>query len=862
MNWHAVAFENILNEVRSTTKGLSGEEAALRLETNGPNELEEKKRKSPLMIFLAQFKDFMILALLFAAIISGVIGEMTDTLIILIIVLLNAIIGFVQEYRAEKAMQMLKKMAAIQATVQREGIVLKLPAADLVIGDVVLLDAGNAVPADLRILEAHSLRIDESALTGEALAVDKSSEKIEGENIPLGDRLNMAYKSTLVTNGRGLAVVVATGMNTEIGKIARLLQEGEMSTPLQRRMADFGKRLSLIILGICIILFGVGLLRGEEPLNMLLLSISLAVAAIPEALPALITIALALGAKHLVQQNALIRKLPAVEALGSVSFICSDKTGTLTMNKMKVVQVQEEPTADSHFPLSPLRMSMALNHDVRFSKGEEAIGDSTELALVEYMMEENGRNIFNELSASFPRVAELPFDADRKCMSSVHVFKDRYVVFTKGAIESIARCLADQKNAEKLFSLNEEWAAKGLRVLAFAYKYIDILPDTISIETLEKDLVFTGLAGMIDPPRPEAKAAIEECITAGIKPVMITGDHPATALSIAKEVGIWNGKGYCVSGVELEQMSEDDLQEKVEHISVYARVSPEQKIRIVKALQSKGHSVSMTGDGVNDAPSLRAADIGVAMGINGTDVSKEAADMILLDDNFATIVKAVREGRRIYDNIRKFVKYIMTCNGAEIWTIFLAPLAGLPIPLLPIHILWINLVTDGLPGLALANEKAEEDVMRRPPSKSNESLFSGGVSFHILWVGLLMAGVTLATQQWAVTNQLAHWQTMVFTILSLSQLGHVLAIRSDKTFLYMQGIFSNRMLIGAIAITVVLQMMIIYLPFANEIFKTQPLTLKELLICIGMSAVVFHAVELEKWIKRKMVKRNVYFSSR
>jgi Ca2+-transporting ATPase len=862
MNWHANAFEDILEEVRSTTKGLSGEEAALRLETNGPNELEEKKRKSPLMIFLAQFKDFMILALLFAAIISGVIGEMTDTLIILIIVLLNAIIGFVQEYRAEKAMQMLKKMAAIQATVQREGIVLKLPAADLVIGDVVLLDAGNAVPADLRILEAHSLRIDESALTGEALAVDKSSEKIEGENIPLGDRLNMAYKSTLVTNGRGLAVVVATGMNTEIGKIARLLQEGEMSTPLQRRMADFGKRLSLIILGICIILFGVGLLRGEEPLNMLLLSISLAVAAIPEALPALITIALALGAKHLVQQNALIRKLPAVEALGSVSFICSDKTGTLTMNKMKVVQVQEEPTADSHFPLSPLRMSMALNHDVRFSKGEEAIGDSTELALVEYMMEENGRNTFNELSASFPRVAELPFDADRKCMSSVHVFKDRYVVFTKGAIESIARCLADQKNAEKLFSLNEEWAAKGLRVLAFAYKYIDILPDTISIETLEKDLVFTGLAGMIDPPRPEAKAAIEECITAGIKPVMITGDHPATALSIAKEVGIWNGKGYCVSGVELEQMSEDDLQEKVEHISVYARVSPEQKIRIVKALQSKGHSVSMTGDGVNDAPSLRAADIGVAMGINGTDVSKEAADMILLDDNFATIVKAVREGRRIYDNIRKFVKYIMTCNGAEIWTIFLAPLAGLPIPLLPIHILWINLVTDGLPGLALASEKAEEDVMRRPPSKSDESLFSGGVSFHILWVGLLMAGVTLATQQWAVTNQLAHWQTMVFTILSLSQLGHVLAIRSDKTFLYMQGIFSNRMLIGAIAITVVLQMMIIYLPFANEIFKTQPLTLKELLICIGMSAVVFHAVELEKWIKRKMVKRNVYFSSR
>ncbi len=860
MNWHANAFEDILEEVRSTTKGLSGEEAALRLETNGPNELEEKKRKSPLMIFLAQFKDFMILALLFAAIISGVIGEMTDTLIILIIVLLNAIIGFVQEYRAEKAMQMLKKMAAIQATVQREGTVLKLPSADLVIGDVVLLDAGNAVPADLRILEAHSLRIDESALTGEALAVDKSSEIIETENIPLGDRLNMAYKSTLVTNGRGLAVVVATGMNTDIGKIARLLQEGEMSTPLQRRMADFGKRLSLIILGICIILFGVGLLRGEAPLDMLLLSISLAVAAIPEALPALITIALALGAKHLVQQNALIRKLPAVEALGSVSFICTDKTGTLTMNKMKVVQVQEETIADHHFPLSPLRMAMALNHDVRFSKGEEAIGDSTELALVEFVMEEKGRSAFNELSASFPRVAELPFDADRKCMSSVHAFKDRYVVFTKGAIESVARCLCDQKNAEKLFSLNEEWAAKGLRVLAFAYKYIDVLPDPVSIEALEKDLVFTGLAGMIDPPRPEAKAAIGECKTAGIKPVMITGDHPATALSIAKEVGIWNGKGYCVTGAELEQMSEDDLQEKVEHISVYARVSPEQKIRIVKALQSKGHSVSMTGDGVNDAPSLRAADIGVAMGINGTDVSKEAADMILLDDNFATIVKAVREGRRIYDNIRKFVKYIMTCNGAEIWTIFLAPLVGLPIPLLPIHILWINLVTDGLPGLALANEKAEEDVMRRPPSKSDESLFAGGVAFHILWVGLLMAGVTLATQQWAVTNQLAHWQTMVFTILSLSQLGHVLAIRSDKTFLYMQGIFSNRLLIGAIAITVVLQLMIIYLPFANEIFKTQPLTRKELLICIGMSAVVFHAVEMEKWIKRNLAKRSAKIS--
>lgn len=837
--------------------GLTREKAALNLAEFGLNELQEKKKKPAWLLFLAQFSDFMILVLLAAAIIAGIAGDITDTIIILIIVVLNAIVGFVQEYKAEKAMEALKKIAAFQAQVIRNGETFTISAAELVPGDLVLLEAGNVVSADIRLIETHSLRIDEAALTGESVPAEKTDKVLTEEDLPIGDRLNLAFKSTLITNGRAKGVVIATGMLTEIGLIAKMLQQSESVTPLQKRMSDFGKKLSYIILLICILLFVVGLLRGEKPLNMLLISISLAVAAIPEALPALITIALARGASRLVRKNALVRKLPAVETLGSVTYICSDKTGTLTQNKMKVVEAEEAPGGIKLLDNIPLLYcSIALNNDVKPTGENGLLGDPTEIALVNYFNEKYSSETLLKLQEQLPRVAELPFDSDRKCMTTVHRYGQQFLVVSKGAIESITESLSDQVNTSGIHKKANGWANNGIRVIGFGYKIVEELPEPFSYESVEKDLLFAGLAGMIDPPREEVKQAIEECKTAGIHPVMITGDHPATAAAIARQIGVLTDKDLLITGKELQQLDFDVFESKVEKIRVYARVSPEQKLKIVKALQAKNHFVSMTGDGVNDAPSLKSANIGVAMGITGTDVSKEAADMILLDDNFTTIVKAVKEGRRIYDNIRKFVKYIMTCNGAEIWTLFMAPLLGLPIPLLPIHILWINLVTDGLPGLALAGEKAERDIMKRPPRKTNESLFAEGIGYHILWVGLLMAGVTLGTQAWALQNGDTHWQTMVFTVLSLSQLGHVLAIRSDRVFLYKQGLFSNLPMLGAILLTFLLQLAVIYLPFANSVLKTQPLTFNELVICLAVSAIVFHAVELEKWIKYKLKVRN------
>lgn len=858
MNWHCIDINKVLDITGSSMNGLTVEQAALKLAEYGPNELEEKKKKPAWLLFLFQFTDFMILVLIAAAIIAGIAGDLTDTIIILVIVILNAIVGFIQEYRAEKAMEALKKIAAFQANVLRNGKPYTVNASELVPGDLVLLETGNVVPADIRLIETHSLQIDEAALTGESVPAEKSEKLLEDSSLPVGDRFNMAFKSTLVTYGRGKGIVIATGMLTEIGLIARMLQKEEAVTPLQRRMSDFGKKLSYIILFICILLFVIGLLRGEKPLSMLLISISLAVAAIPEALPALITIALARGARRLVKKNVLVRKLPAVETLGSVTYICSDKTGTLTQNKMKVTDV-EATTNDEKLvgEIPVLYCAVALNNDVRVTADNKLLGDPTEIALVQDFIIRYSTDVLKQLQHQLSRVAELPFDSDRKCMTTVHSYGQEYLVISKGAVESITDSLQTGINTSPIHVKANEWAANGIRVIAFGYKVIKSLPDPFSYESVENDLAFAGMIGMIDPPREEVKSAIEECKSAGINTVMITGDHPVTAAAIAKQIGILTKKDLVLTGKELQQMDQEEFEEKVESIRVYARVSPEQKLNIVKALQAKNHFVSMTGDGVNDAPSLKSANIGVAMGITGTDVSKEAAHMILLDDNFATIVKAVKEGRRIYDNIRKFVKYIMTCNGAEIWTLFMAPLLGLPIPLLPIHILWINLVTDGLPGLALASEKAEKDIMKRPPRKTTESLFAEGIGYHIVWVGLLMAGVTLGTQAWAMENNNTHWQTMVFTVLSLSQLGHVLAIRSDREFLYRQGLHSNLPLLGAIVLTFLLQMAVIYLPFANEVFKTQPLTLNELLICVGLSAVVFHAVEAEKWIKQRLYLRKV-----
>jgi len=849
VDWHALHIDKVFELTGSSPRGISSGEALERLKEYGPNSLIEKKKKSPWVIFLHQFKDFMIIVLMAAAIISGFIGDITDTIIIITIILLNAIIGFIQEYRAEKAMEALKKMATVRAMVQRDGKPVNILSEELVPGDLVLLESGNVVPADLRLMDSQGLLVNESALTGESLASSKNAEIITGQEIPLGDRLNMAYKSTLVNNGRGSGIVVSTGMKTEIGRIANLLQEDDTQTPLKKRMADFGKKLSFIILFICFLLFGIGLIRGEEPLQMLMISISLAVAAIPEALPALITIALAMGAKRLMVKNALIRKLPAVETLGSISYICSDKTGTLTLNRMKVVKMEEAPaTTLLEGNITPFLAGLALNNDVKQTASGELHGDPTEIALVE-AVKEKLQDHFYKVSGQFPRVAELPFDSDRKCMTTVHRYGEQFLVLSKGAVESIVKNLAASEDIQGLEKHSLEWAGRGIRVIAFGYSIIDEIPKPFSYESVEKDLHISGIAGMIDPPREEITSSIAECKTAGIKPVMITGDHPATAIAIARDIGMYGQDDLAITGPELQRMDDHEFSAKVEHISVYARVSPEQKLRIVRALQARHHFVSMTGDGVNDAPSLKAADIGVAMGINGTDVSKEAADMILLDDNFATIVKAVREGRRIYDNIRKFVKYILTCNGAEMLTIFIAPLIGLPMPLLPIQILWINLVTDGLPGLALASEKAEKDIMQRPPRPSGESLFSGGISAHIIWVGMLMAGITLSIEAFALHLQSAHWQTMVFTVLSLSQLGHVLAIRSEKEFLFRQGVFSNIPLLSAVFLTFILQMTVIYLPAANAAFKTQPLTWNELIISLLASAVLFHAVELEKWVK-------------
>ena len=853
MAFYQQPIEQLFKAIESQKEGLTDSEAEKRINEFGPNALQEKKKKPAWVLFLAQFKDFMILILAAAAVISGIVGDLTDTVIILVIIVLNAVLGFVQEYRAEKAMDSLKKLTETQTKVIRDGQAVTLPSKSLVPGDVILLEAGNMVPADIRLIETFSFKIDESSLTGESVAIDKSSGAIASENLSPGDQVNMAFKGTLVTNGRATGLVIGTGMKTEIGKIAGLLQEAPPVTPLQQRMARFGKVISYLILAICALLFVAGWARGEDVYQVLLLSVSLAVAAIPEALPALITIALSLGAGRLAKKNALIRKLPAVESLGSVTYICTDKTGTLTQNKMTVVDVASHPQNPISPEISNLQLGMALCHDVLLDKKGKPEGEATELALVEHLLGEIDTDRYHQISRKFPRIGEIPFDSERKRMSTLHQFGDQVLVLCKGASESLCEIIKDRSLAEKLAVSAEDWASKGERVLAFAGKVIADLPAESEWKNLEADLDYFGKTGMIDPPREAVKGSIQECRAAGIRPVMITGDHPATAKAIADEVGIWKKGDLLLTGAELAKLDGAEFANQVEKVSVYARVAPEQKLRIVQALQAKGHFAAMTGDGVNDAPSLKAATIGVAMGIAGTDVSKEAAHLILLDDNFSTIVRAVKEGRRIYDNIRKFVKYIMTCNGAEIWVIALAPFLGFPNPLLPVHILWINLVTDGLPALALAGEKPEKDLMKRPPRPPKQSLFAEGVGYHIVWVGMLMAGITLFTQYWAIKHDW-HWQTMVFSVLSFSQLAHVMAIRSDRTFLYRQGFLSNKPLLYSVGFTMILQLGVIYLPWLNEIFRTQPLNLIELAFCAGMALIVFHAVETEKWIKRLVTK--------
>ena len=848
--WYKLTKEAVLMQLGSAATGLNGSKIPSLQQQHGLNSIAAAKQKSKWAIFVSQFKDVMIVILVVAAVISFGVGERVDAYVILAIIFGNALIGYFQENNAEESVRMLQKMTAQNAMVIRDGNPTKIETKELVPGDIILLEAGDIVPADARLLEVSLLRTEEAALTGESHSVEKIAVSIDKESLLPGDQYNMVFKSTIVSNGSAKAVVTSTGMNTEIGKIAELLEVQDQKTPLQKRLAVFSKQLAAIVIIICLAVFGFGLWRGEPPFMMFLTALSLAVAALPEALPAVITISLAQGAKRMVKQKALVRVLPAVETLGSVTYICSDKTGTLTQNVMTVEKVEAVEGKEDL-----LHAAMMLTNEVRFSdKG--ILGDSTETALVHYTMDQGLSR--EEMEKEKPLLEKLPFDSDRMRMSTLHQYGDQWILLTKGAPAKVAEILSDDdQQKQKWLEVNREWAAEGLRVLFFSYKIFDKKPSEVTA-ALESDMAFLGIAAMIDPPREEVIEAIRECKNAGIKSVMITGDQPLTAYAIAERLQLVDkaAKGT-MTGAELEKLSEEEYRKTVQEIAVYARVSPSQKMKIVKTLQNNGQYVAMTGDGVNDAPSLKQANIGVAMGITGTDVSKEAADLILLDDNFATIVKAVREGRRIYENIKKFILYILSCNIAEILTIVFAPVFGLATPLLPIHILWINLVTDGLPGIALASEPAEEGVMQRPPRSPNEKLFAGGMIPRILGAGVIMALAAILVQMWTAKQgyEVETQQTMVFTTLCFVQLSNALSVRFSFHSILTDKLFTNWKLWGAIALTVGLQFMLVYIPALQPIFNTTALDASAMgVIGIAVLCSVL-AIELLKFVHHSFGKK-------
>ncbi len=914
--------------------GLSEGEAQARLAQYGPNELTGTGIKSVWTILWEQLTSIMVVVLIIAAGISAALGlvevfhkhvvwseELTDAIAIAVIVILNAILGVHQEYRAEKAMAALKKLAVPKVKVRRDRQVREIPSTQAVPGDVLLLEAGNLVPADCRLVEAANLRIQEAALTGESEPVEKVVRSLPDRALPLGDRVNMAYMGTVVTYGRGTGLICETGMSTELGSIAGMIQSVQRdATPLQKRLDQLGKWLAVAALALVGIIFVQGLIRGGTGLQnlkeMFLIAVSMAVAAVPEGLPAVVTIALALGAQRMLKRRALIRKLLAVETLGSVTVICSDKTGTLTENRMTVTVLDvaghrldliehlkaREAVMDGSSSTEVLReqpamalllAGAALCNDATLTESEResgrahALGDPTEGALVvaaAHMGLWKG-----ELEAVLPRRDELPFDSDRKRMTTVHELPESggmlpdvlgglrgfagksgpaRIGFTKGAVDALVLacdtvlvnsevCRLDDAMRGRIAASNDELARSGMRVLGVAARSVS--SDEPAGPGLESGMTFVGLVGMIDPPRAEVKNAVATCKSAGIRPIMITGDHPLTAIEIARQLNIADSGSRVLTGSELDHYSVEDLEAVVEDVPVYARVSPEHKLKIVQALQNRGHVAAMTGDGVNDAPALKKADIGVAMGITGTDVAKEASDMVLQDDNFATIVAAVEEGRTIYDNIRKFIKYLLSCNSGELWVMLLSPVLGLPLPLLPLQILWMNLVTDGLPALALGLEPAERNIMRRPPNRTTESVFAGGVGWMIIWAGALMGAVSLALGwgEWQALAEAAasyreqYYRTMVFTSMTLTQMGMVLAMRSHRDSIFRIGLMSNGWLVGAVLLTFVLQLLLVYVGPLQRLFNTVALSASDLGVCLLLSTSVFWAIELEKWLRRR-----------
>ncbi len=902
--WYQLETEATLNELGTTIQnGLTSDEAARRLEQYGPNELVEKGAKSPLAIFLEQFKDIMVIILIVAALASAVLGEIEEVIIIMAIVALNAIIGFSQEYRAEQAIAALKKLAVPSVSAIRDGRLSEISARLLVPGDIVKLETGDLIPADGRVVESVNLRVEEAALTGESEPISKRTGALaarDGHAPPLGDRRNMVYMGTAVAYGRGMAVITETGMQTELGNIAELIQGvQEDQTPLQRRLAHLGKVLGYAAIVIIIIVVGLGLLRGEEFSDLFLVGVSLAVAAVPEGLPAVVAITLALGAQRMLKRNALIRRLPAVETLGSVTVICSDKTGTLTQNRMTVTvldvagqmremesligsspliynAVLKEESAPEERALDLLLIAGALCNDATIqleSNGDKrTVGDPTEGALV--VAADELKHTKQELEARWPRVAEVPFTSERKRMTTIHASPPEdaydhapwgqvpYVAFCKGAADGLLEISAtywtgnetlplDDDARRRILDANANTAQSGQRVLGLAFRGMPELIDTEDESAVESDMTFIGLVSMIDPARPEVKSAVDKARQAGIQSIMITGDHPLTAQYIARDLAITDGD-YHLTGHDLSQMSAEELRRVVHEVPVYARVSPEHKLNIVEALQSRGEVVAMTGDGVNDAPALKRAEIGVAMGITGTDVSKEAADMVLLDDNYATIVAAIEEGRNIYDNIRKFIAYILSSNTGELFVMFIGPFLGLPLPLLAVQILWINLVTDGVPGLALAVEPAERGIMKRPPYHPNESILSRGVGRRIIWIGVLMGLISLLVGLYYYRQDPSGpWQTMIFTTLVLAQMGNALALRAHKESVFTIGLFTNKLMLLAIVVTVLLQLLLLYTELGQRFFETMPLSPTDLAIGFGASAIVFVAVEIEKWLMRR-----------